>query len=63
MRRHVHGGDFYLGIMYQVMIAIPRNAFRYLAKGRISFFYAYMKAVGWHLKNIANPHIHDNPFL
>jgi len=63
MRRHVHGRDFYLGILYQVMIAIPSNAFRYLAKGRISCFYAYMKAVGWHLKNIANPHIHDNPFL
>ena len=63
MRRNVHGKDFYIGILYQLTVAIPKNALKYLAKGRISYFYAYVRAVGWHLKNIVNPLIHDNPFL
>jgi len=63
LRRNVIGKDFYLGVLYQLMIAIPKNAFRYLAKGRLSCFYAYMRAIGWHLKNFVNPHIHDSPYL
>jgi GT2 family glycosyltransferase len=63
MRRNVEGKDFYFGIVYQLLVAIPRNAFRYLFNGRISCFYAYLRAIGWHLKNIVNPHIHDNPYL
>jgi len=63
MRRNVTGKDFYLGILYQLTVAIPKNAFRYLVKGRLTYFYAYARAIGWHLKNIANPQIHDNPYL
>jgi GT2 family glycosyltransferase len=63
LRRNVRGRDLYLGILYQLMVAIPRNAFRYLIKGKISCFYAYQRAIGWHLKNFVNPHIHDNPYL
>ena len=63
MRRNVKGKDFYLGIFYQLLIAIPKNALKYLIQGNIAYFYAYLRAVGWHLKNIVNPHIHDNPYL
>ena len=63
MRRNVEGKDFYIGILYQLVVAIPKNAFKYLAKGKINYFYAYVRAIGWHLKNAFNPVIHDNPFL
>jgi len=63
MRRNVEGKDFYIGILYQLVVAIPKNAFKYLAKGKINYFYAYIRAIGWHLKNAFNPVIHDNPFL
>jgi len=63
MRRNVKGKDFYLGIIYQLTIAIPKNAFKYLLKGKLTYFYAYIRAIGWHLKNSVNPHIHDNPYL
>ncbi len=63
MRRNVSGKDFRLGILYQLAVAIPKNAFKYLLKGKLTYFHAYLRAIGWHLKNIVNPHIHDNPYL
>jgi len=63
LRRNVGGKDFYLGVLYQLTVAIPKNALKYLVKGKLSYFYAYVRAIGWHLKNIVNPTVHDNPYL
>jgi len=63
MRRNVEGKDFYIGILYQLAVAIPKNALKYLVKGRTTYFYAYLRAIGWHLKNLVDPAIHDNPML
>ncbi|MCX6282919.1 MAG: glycosyltransferase family 2 protein [Bacteroidetes bacterium] len=63
LRRNVTGKDFRIGILYQLAVAIPKNAFKYLLKGKLTYFHAYLRAIGWHLKNIVNPHIHDNPYL
>lgn len=63
MRRNVEGKDFYIGILYQLAVAIPKNALKYLVKGRTTYFYAYLRAIGWHLKNLVDPVIHDNPML
>lgn len=63
MRRNLSGNDFYIGILYQLFVAIPKNAFKFLLKGKISLFYAYLRAIGWHLKNINNSEIHENPML
>jgi len=63
MRRNVTGKDFYIGILYQLCVAIPKNALKYLAKGKINYFHAYLRAIGWHIKNAVNPVIHDNPHL
>ena len=63
LRRNVEGKDFYLGILYQLGVAIPKNAFRFLLKGKSATFYAYVRSIGWHLKNMVNPSIHDNPYL
>ncbi|MCK9219689.1 MAG: glycosyltransferase family 2 protein [Bacteroidales bacterium] len=63
MRRNVFGNDFVIGILYQLMIAIPKNALKYLFKGNFSLFYAYVRALGWHLKRSLSTNIHNNPFL
>lgn len=63
MRRNIQGREFILGICYQLFIAIPKNAFKFLLKGKIKLFFAYYQAIGWHLKNILSKEIHENPML
>jgi GT2 family glycosyltransferase len=63
MRRNVEGYDFYAGIAYQFFVAIPKNAFSYLMKGKIKLFYAYYRAIGWHLKHLFDKEIYENPSL
>jgi GT2 family glycosyltransferase len=63
MRRNITGKTFYLGILYQLLIAIPKNAFSFLLKGKLNYFYAYLRALGWHLKSSLNTEIHNNPYL
>jgi GT2 family glycosyltransferase len=63
MRRNISGREFYLGILYQVLVAIPKNALKFLVKGKLHYFYAYCRAIGWHIKNSVNPEIHNNPRL
>lgn len=63
MRRNVFGSDFVIGMLYQLTVAIPRNALTFLVKGKISLFYAYLRAIGWHLKRSLSSEIHDNPYL
>lgn len=63
MRRNVEGMTFYKGIIYQLLIAIPKNAFSYLLKGKIKLFLAYYRAIGWHFSHLFDPEIHENPKL
>lgn len=63
LRRNIEGRNFYLGLFYQLFIAIPKNAFKFLLKGKFSFFHAYNKAIGWNIKNIFSAEIHENPML
>jgi len=63
MRRNIYGKDFFIGLLYQVFVAIGKNAMVYLFKGNLKYFWAYWRAIGWNLKNMFNVEIHDNPFL
>ncbi len=63
MRRNVEGKLFYMGLAYQLFVAIPKNAFVYLLKGKFKLFHAYYRAVGWHLSHTFDPEIHENPML
>jgi GT2 family glycosyltransferase len=63
MRRNIWGRDFYLGILYQLGVAIPKNMVAMLLKFKLSFVRAYLKALGWHLNNAFNKDIHNNPSL
>jgi len=63
MRRNIAGKEFYLSLAYQLFVAIPKNAFQFLIKGKITLFLAYYRAIGWHLKNFFSKEIHENPRL
>lgn len=63
MRRNIFGKNFLVGIFYQICFSIPKNALKFLFSGKISLFYAYLRAVGWHIRNIFNKDIHNNPEL
>ena len=63
MRRNIIGREFYLSLGYQLFVAIPKNAFKFLVVGKISLFLAYYKAIGWHLTNLFSKEIHENPRL
>jgi len=63
MRRNVFGRDFYLGIAYQLLVAIPKNAFNYLIRGKTALFFAYYRAIGWHIRHLFDDEIHENPQL
>jgi hypothetical protein len=63
MRRSQFGKNFYMALMYQLFVAIPKNAFKFLLKGKISFFLAYYRAIGWHITHLFSSEIHENPML
>ncbi len=63
MRRNLHGKEFYVALLYQLFIAIPKNAFSFLLKGKISLFLAYYKAIGWHVTHTFSKEVHENPML
>jgi len=63
MRRNLHGKEFYIALLYQLFVAIPKNAFKFLVKGKIKLFLAYYRAIGWHLTHLISHEIHENPML
>lgn len=63
MRRNVNGLLFYKGLSYQLFVAIPKNALKFLLKGNFKAFHAYYKAIGWHLVHLFDPEIYENPML
>lgn len=63
MRRNLEGKDFYLALIYQLGIAIPKNATKFLIKGKIANFLAYYRAIGWHIGHLFSTEIHENPML
>ncbi len=63
MRRNVHGITFLVALLYQILIAFPKNAIFFLLKLKFKLFYAYVTGIFWHLKNIFNKDIYENPVL
>lgn len=63
MRRNIHGWKAFLSSAYQITVAIPKNLSMFLLKGQFKLFRAYAKAMLWHVRNLFNPELHQNPFL
>ncbi len=63
LRRNVKGFTFLAAILYQLFIAIPKNAIVYLLKGKTDYYLAYRRAVWWHLLHPFAAFIHEQPRL
>jgi GT2 family glycosyltransferase len=63
LRRNVNGLPFIIASVYQILVAIPKNAVSFLIKKQKSHFNAYMKAVIWNIKHMFYKNIHINPTL
>ena len=63
MRRNVHGLDLLIAFIYQNLVAIPKNALLFLLRGKFGLFRAYLRAIGWNIKNARNTNIYHNPSL
>jgi GT2 family glycosyltransferase len=61
MRRNTFGFNHFLAIIYQLFIAVPKNIFTYLIKGRLDLLKAFLGAVGWHLLHTFSKSIYENP--
>lgn len=61
LRRNVHGTVFFIAILYQLFISIPKNALIFLFKGYAGHFNAYHRAVSWHVKHLYSKEIHQQP--
>ena len=63
MRRNTFGFNHLLGIIYQGFVAVPKNIFSYIIRGRIDLLKAYLRAIGWHIVHAFSESIHENPGL
>jgi hypothetical protein len=61
LRRNIHGFRFPVAVLYQVLIAVPRNALKFLFEGNPDHFKAYKQAVLWHIKHLFTKDIHTDP--
>ncbi len=61
LRRNVKGLKKSIAIMYQMFVAVPKNALMYILKGRPDLFKAYHQAMQWNLRNAFNKKILENP--
>jgi GT2 family glycosyltransferase len=63
LRRNVGGLTFLIAILYQILVAIPKNLLVFALKKDKGHFKAYTSAILWHLKNLYSKEIHTNPKL
>lgn len=63
LRRNVKGITFFVALIYQLFVAIPKNLTVFLLKKDKGHFKAYTRMLGWHLKHLFSKELHENPRL
>lgn len=61
MRRNVRGYKSIIPILFQLMVAIPKNMAQFIIQGRIDLLRAYCRAVGWQIRTAFHKFIHEHP--
>ena len=61
LRRNVHGFRFPVAVFYQVFIAVPRNALKFLLERNPGHYKAYQQAILWHVMHLFAKDIHSDP--
>jgi GT2 family glycosyltransferase len=63
LRRNLHGLTLLIALLYQLLVAIPKNLVFFLLKRETGHFKAYAKAIAWHFRHMFAKDIHQNPKL
>jgi len=63
LRRNSHGLSYFLAIMYQLLIAVPKNATLIAIKANPKYIKAYAKGVLWHLVHAFDKKVNESPRL
>ncbi len=63
LRRNVQGKEFYISIIYMILIAVPKNTISFILKRRFDLLKAFYKGIIWNIKNISSKEIFENPVL
>lgn len=63
MRRNLSGVIFFVALLFQIFIAIPKNIFVFLFNKDNGHLKAYIKAINWHMSHLFSDEIHTNPIL
>ena len=63
LRRNVKGVTFFVAMIYQVFVAIPKNVTVFLLKKDKGHLKAYIRVLLWHSKHLFSKEIHENPRL
>ena len=61
MRRNTFGVNHLLGIIYQTIVAVPKNIIIYILKRKPDLLKAYCQAIGWHLSHSFSRSVYENP--
>ncbi|MCX6306822.1 MAG: glycosyltransferase family 2 protein [Bacteroidetes bacterium] len=61
LRRNISGVTFVIAALYQLLIAMPKNALLFLLRGSFDHFRAYRNAVSWHMTHMFSREIHEQP--
>ncbi len=63
LRRNFFGFTYFLALIYQMLVAIPKNALSSAFRGGPKYIRAYNKGVFWHIYNIRAKKVHESPKL
>ncbi len=63
LRRNVTGMTFFVAMIFQLFVSIPKNLVVFLLKKDKGHFWAYKRMIVWHLRNMFSKEIHANPGL
>ncbi|MCD6089862.1 MAG: glycosyltransferase family 2 protein [Bacteroidales bacterium] len=63
LRRNFSGFTYFLAVIYQILIAIPKNAVVNAITGGPKFIRAYVLGVAWHIYNIRAKKVYFSPKL
>jgi GT2 family glycosyltransferase len=63
LRRNITGFVFFVALLYQLFIAVPKNLLKFIFSGNNGHLAAYARALAWHLHHISAKEIHSNPVL
>jgi GT2 family glycosyltransferase len=63
MRRNINGLHFFISLLFQIFISIPKGYTQYILKRKFKHLAGFHKAMIWNLENLFNKKIHENEIL